>query len=62
MASKTKAVTAGLTLEEARLCADNIDGWLDAGACEGGLEPAEREALIKLHTQLTAHLRRAQDQ
>lgn len=46
-------VTIKLTEDEARLVAQNVDGWLDAGAGEGGLESKERDALQRLYAQCT---------
>lgn len=40
-----KMVTIRLSPEHASILFLNIDGWMDAGACEGGLEPREREVL-----------------
>ena len=39
-------VTLRVTREQALLIWLNIDGWLDAGACEGGLTADERDALF----------------
>lgn len=41
-------VTLKLTDEEARLIYANADGWLDAGAGDGGLTQPEKDALRKL--------------
>jgi hypothetical protein len=49
-------ITIKLDQEEARLLWLNIDGWMDAGACEGGLEPAEERALQKACDQLVEQL------
>lgn len=51
-----KTITIKLTEEEAQHVWLNADGWLDAGACEGGLEPDEREALYKLCEQIVGQL------
>jgi hypothetical protein len=45
-----------LTSIEADLVSRNIDGWLDAGACEGGLEEDERLALHKTYDQIIKKL------
>jgi hypothetical protein len=47
-----KMVTIRLSPSNARLVALNIDGWLDAGACEGGLEDDERAALHSAYDQI----------
>jgi hypothetical protein len=41
-----------LSEKNARLLAQNIDGWSDAGACEGGLTPDERKALNSIYDQI----------
>lgn len=41
-----------LSEKNARLLARNIDGWNDAGSCEGGLESAERKALNSAYNQI----------
>lgn len=53
-----KSVIIRLTPEEADLVYRNTDGWLDAGACEGGLEPAERSALMNLSDQISRQIHR----
>lgn len=47
-----KMVTVRLSPANARLVALNIDGWMDAGACEGGLEDDERVALRSTYDQI----------
>lgn len=47
-----KMVTIRLSPRNARLVALNIDGWLDAGACDGGLEPAEWSAIRSAYDQI----------
>jgi hypothetical protein len=47
-----KMVTVRLSPANARLVALNIDGWLDAGACKGGLEPDEHAALHSAYDQI----------
>lgn len=54
--SEEKTITIKLTREEAHHVYMNADGWLDAGACEGGLEKDEREALLKLCGQIAKKL------
>jgi hypothetical protein len=49
-----KMVTIRLTAKQADLVWRNVDGWLDAGACEGGLRPDENRALQSLARQLLA--------
>ena len=51
-----KPVIIRLTPAQARLVFLNADGWLDAGACEDGLRPDEREALNSLCDQILARL------
>lgn len=41
-----------LSEKNARHVAMNIDGWMDAGACKGGLEPDERKALRSTFQQI----------
>lgn len=45
-------VTIRLTDKEANLVWRNADGWMDAGACNDGLEPDEMDALQKLCQQI----------
>ena len=52
-----KMVSIRLTEDEARYVFMNTDGWLDAGACDGGLEADERAALHKLCDQINRKLR-----
>jgi hypothetical protein len=51
-------VTIRLTDEEAKLVAQNVDGWIDAGSCEGGLTASEKDALNKLYDQIMRQIRR----
>lgn len=51
-------ITIRLSPRYAALLALNADGWLDAGACDDGLEPAEREALYSTYTQIIRGLKR----
>lgn len=46
-----------LSKENAWLLAKNIDGWSDAGACDGGLTPAERKALNSAYDQIMRQLK-----
>lgn len=41
-----------LTEKQAELVRRNVDGWLDAGACEGGLTKAEHAALWCVQDQI----------
>lgn len=52
MLKREKPVTIRLSRNYARLLMQNIDGWLDAGACKGGLEPAENRALSSAYNQI----------
>jgi hypothetical protein len=45
MARAAKKVVIKLTPDQASLLYLNIDGWMDAGACEDGLNEDERDAL-----------------
>lgn len=47
-----KTVTIKLTDAEADLVWGNVDGWIDAGSCEGGLSEDEYEALDSLREQI----------
>lgn len=49
-------VTIKLTDKEAEHVFMNADGWMDAGACKGGLEPEEMAALKKMTDQIRAQL------
>jgi hypothetical protein len=53
MSQETRTVVIRLTPKEADLVNRNADGWLDAGACEDGLEADERAALHELCEQIT---------
>lgn len=53
-----KAVVIRLTPKQADLVWRNVDGWMDAGSCEGGLEPDEREALECLEDQILRQIRK----
>lgn len=53
-----KMITVRLSPANARLVALNIDGWIDAGACDGGLEPDERAALHSAYDQILRGLGR----
>lgn len=55
---KEKPITVRLSPTYARLLMLNADGWMDAGACEGGLEPDERLALLSTCTQIQRQLTR----
>lgn len=48
-------ITIKLTLDQARILWGVVDGALDAGACEGGLEEHEAEALRHVDSQLLRH-------
>lgn len=52
MASK---ITITLSPYQARVLWGVIDGAMDAGACEGGLEPEESEALNAIDDKLLKH-------
>lgn len=45
-----------ITPTQADWLAKTIDGAIDAGACEGGLEPEERTALRAVEDKLMKHL------
>lgn len=47
-----KMVTIRLSEKNAKLLAQSIDGWRDAGACEGGLTQDEMKALDSAFNQL----------
>lgn len=51
-----KQIVIRLTPAQAKLVFLNADGWIDAGACEDGLRPDEREALNCLCDQILAKL------
>lgn len=53
-----KEIVIRLTPDQARLLAQNIDGLMDAGACEGGLTEAENKALRKAYDQIMKQLQR----
>lgn len=53
---REKPVVIRLSPANARLLAENADGWLDAGACDGGLTPTEREALLSTYQQIMRQL------
>lgn len=55
---KEKPITVRLSPENARLLFLNADGWLDAGACEDGLEPDEKAALRSTCDQIMRQFRR----
>jgi len=52
-------ITIRLSPNDAKLLWRNIDGWLDAGACEDGLEPDEHAALHSAADQLVRQLVKA---
>jgi hypothetical protein len=52
----TPKVLIRLTPEQAQIVMLNADGWLDAGACKGGLSQEEREALKSLCEQINTQL------
>lgn len=58
MADKPGMVTIRLSAQQARLVHQNVDGWMDAGACKDGLREDEREALSELEDQILKGLRR----
>jgi hypothetical protein len=45
-----------LSRKNAKLLALNIDGWSDAGACDGGLNADERKALDSAFDQIMRQL------
>lgn len=49
-------ITIRLSPENARLLAQNIDGWMDAGAGKDGLTPKERNALDSAYNQIMRQL------
>lgn len=49
-------ITIRLSPNYAKLLWQNIDGWLDAGACDDGLQPEERKALHSAAGQLVKQL------
>lgn len=55
MASEPR-ITIRLSPARADLLARNIDGWLDAGACEDGLTEAENDALSSAYQQIMKQL------
>lgn len=59
MATKDKSVVVRLTPEEALIVWLSVDGWVDAGSCEDGLEPKERAALDKVREQIRKQIRPA---
>lgn len=48
-------ITLTLTPYQARVLWGVIDGAMDAGACEGGLEPKESDALNAIDDKLLKH-------
>jgi hypothetical protein len=52
----TRPLAMRITPEQADWLQRTIDGALDAGACEGGLEPDEREALQAVEAKLMKYL------
>ncbi len=48
----SRYVTIKLTKKQAHHVWMNADGWMDAWACEGGLEPDEARALQSLCDQI----------
>jgi hypothetical protein len=52
MARAAKKVTIRLTPDQASLLYLNIDGWMDAGACEDGMTKDERAALSEACDQI----------
>lgn len=53
-----KMVTIRLSEKNAELLAQNIDGWSDAGACEGGLTADEKKALGSAYDQIARQIYR----
>lgn len=56
--NERKMITIRLSPDMARLLFLNADGWLDAGACEGGLNEDERKALNATCDQILRGLKR----
>lgn len=52
--ARAKKLTIKLTAREAHIVRGFLDGCLDAGACEGGITPEERDALLKVADALAA--------
>lgn len=52
-----KTVIVRLTPEEADLVWRNVDGWMDAGSCEDGLEEDEKAALMSVEDQILRQIR-----
>lgn len=55
---KPARITIKLGAGAAQLLMMNIDGWLDAGACEDGLTPSENRALQSAYHQISQQLQR----
>lgn len=51
-----KRITIRLSKASALLLAKNIDGWIDAGSCKGGLRPDEMRTLQSAHAQIMKQL------
>lgn len=51
-----KMVTIRLSKENARMLSEGIDGWMDAGACEGGLTQSEMKAYLSAFDQINRQI------
>jgi hypothetical protein len=49
-------VTIKLSEKNAKLLAQNIDGWTDAGSCDGGLTADEQKALKSAYDQIARQI------
>lgn len=55
--AREKKVVIKLTKAQAKKVWLSVDGWLDAGGCDGGLDDDEREALESLNDQISDQTR-----
>lgn len=49
---REKLITIRLSPKSALRLAKNVDGWIDAGSCEGGLEADEMRTLQSTYAQI----------